>query len=165
MPFRLDIDQKDFDRIAEGYHAMAGRSSDLRPLGFTVRDRWLESEDRLFARGFKPRSASTRLRDRYPVRGFGGAGVRADPGGRSLFLTGHLERTLTDRASSGQLDQVRTAPGAIYLQLGLKARGDAAYGFYQAKYGRDPLSLDSRAVDDSTGDVVDYLLGSHERRI
>lgn len=166
MPLRLDIDQQGVEAIAAGWQQVSARSEDLRPLGFPARDRWLESERRLFGRHpWPPKSASTRRRYRYPIRQFGtGRTIRPDPGAPPLTLSGHLEDTLTRRGEPGQLDRVDAHPGRVELTLGLKARGDAAYGHYQRKYGRNPLNFDPVAHEEATGDVVEYLIGHHAGR-
>lgn len=162
MPFRLDIeDDGKIDEIADRYQAVSRRSKDLRPIAGFVQGQWLGSERRLFeARPWRPKSASTRRRYRWTIRPFSAPyrRVRVDPAGPTLRATGHLQDTLTRANEPGQLLRRRSSVGSISITVGLRPKGDAIYGAFLKNGGRDPLSFDDRAVEDTTGDLVDWLL-------
>jgi hypothetical protein len=157
--------------IADSYRAIAGRSERMRPAGELVRDRWIESERRLFdEKPWAPKLPSTRKRYRYPIGHFAAGGtirVKGDPDGPPLHLSGTLERTLTTRHALGQRDSIVALRGALDVRVGLKAQGPIAYGNFQGdrhgnREARDPMSFDPIAHRDATGDVLHWLL---ERRV
>jgi len=171
MAFSIEIDEHGASAIADSYRAIAGRSERLRPAGEMVRDRWIESERRLFGqRPWPPKSPATRRRYRYPIAHFAAGGtirVQGDPDGEPLHLTGLLERTLTNRHELGQRDSIVALRGALDVRVGLKARGPVAYGNFQGdrhgnREARDPINFDTIAHQDATGDVLQFLL---ERRV
>lgn len=161
MPFELRIDDKGLLEIVDRYHAVSRRATDLRPIAGFVQGQWIASERRLFSeRPWTPKSASTRRRYQWPIRPFAARyrRVRVDPFGPTLYATGHLQETLTRANESGQLLRRRSSVGGIKVTVGLRTPGDASYGAILKAKGRNPLSFDDRAVGDTTGDLVNWLL-------
>lgn len=176
---RIDITARHLDTIARGYLDLAERAEDLKPMGFRVRDRWLESERRLFARRpWEPKKPSTRRRYRYPIAHFASLGTiqhTGSPNSPTLYFSGTLQRTLTTRHAFGQRDSVlarqagKTTRGGIDVRVGLRARGPVAYGnFHANRHGnrpaRPPVNFDRQAHRDATGDTLEYLFGRHAGR-
>lgn len=181
MPISISIEGEDLHAIARAYRDLGERAEDMRPVAFRVRDRWIESEKRLFGRRpWSPKKASTLRRYRYPIKHFAAGGTIAVHGAQDaapLHLSGLLERTLTHAHEPGQLDDTR-APGALrkrqsagglVLRFGVRARGPVAYGGFQTdrhgnREARNPFSFDAAAHLEATGDVLEYIFGRHASR-
>lgn len=172
MGIALHIDAHGLEAIADGYRDLGTRAYVLGPVGFQVRDRWLESERRLFAsRPWPAKKASTKKRYRYPIAHFAAMGtisVQGDPNGPPLHLAGLLERTLTTAQAPGQRDSIVQMKGGLDVRVGLKARGPVAYGNFQGerhgeREARDPMNFDAEAHRDATGDVLGYMIGRKRR--
>lgn len=187
MTIELDIDGDGFHAIADAYELLGRRSQELIPAGYKVRDRWHESEKRLFASNrLAPRAASTVKRYRYPVRHTGDEQLHRDTGGRPMRFTGLTERTLTTSQAIGQRDNVaavsdthqsmnddgvetKRRPGGLNVTVGIKQNGPIFYAAINNRAGgsrpaRKVVVFDREAHGDSAGDILEYLLASTTRR-
>jgi len=175
VAFRLDIDQRHIDAIARGYRDLAERAAELRPVGYRVRDRWLEGERRVFrARRWAPRAASTRRRYRWPVRRWrrGGTGpMRRGPVGAVGEFTGEMRKGLTRPRQPGQRDSIEGGTrGGLDVTVGAQRRGPLAHAhLFDGGAGRRPpravVVFDEIAHGDAAGDVIEYLIGRHAGRV
>jgi hypothetical protein len=170
MTVRLLVAPRRLDAAENEVAQIVGRLRDPSPAGRLIHGRWLESEKRTFRAGrFRPRKASTL--ERYQRAGVGSGMGRArrpvsSPGGRVLVLSGRLRDSLTTAGAPGQLDDQRRTTRGLSLKFGAKPkgrpgprpRGPLGYAHLLARHGRDPVSIDTRAVADSTDDVTDYIL-------
>jgi hypothetical protein len=171
----IRIEQHGLRGIERHLRGIALRAEDLRPLGYAIRDRWLESERRVFARRPWPRrAASTLRRYRYPVRRWrkgGGGPMRTGRfQGRGVgSYTGAMQRALTRPHQRGVRDTVRVGRGRLTVIVGVQARGAIAHArFFDSGAGRQPprtvVVFDELAQRDSAADTTAYLLGEHASR-
>ncbi|MFT4034507.1 MAG: hypothetical protein QM679_02915 [Patulibacter sp.] len=172
---RVQIDARGVDRTADELRRMARRAGDLRPLGYKVRDRWLESENRVFHQRLRwtRRAPSTMRRYRYPVRRWreGGKGpMRRWKGGLVGEFTGTMRKSLTHAHSPGVKDSIFAPRGQLVLNVGVQGKGPLAHAnlFHAGAGSRPPrpvVVFDTLAARDSARDTNDYLLARQRRGI
>lgn len=173
MTIRLKVDSRGFDGVVAQTRGIRMRAENLRPLGFAVRDRWLEAEERVFARRpWTPRAASTRKRYRYPVRRWskGGRGrMRRGPKGRVGTYEDVMERSLTSAHQKGVRDTIIVGRGSLVAQFGVSPRGPVAHAalFHNgagSRPRRPVVVFDRQATRDASADAAAYLVGKGRRR-
>ncbi|EHN09419.1 hypothetical protein PAI11_37530 [Patulibacter medicamentivorans] len=181
MSVELDIDEDGLAELAHAVEVLSQRASDLAPMGWRLRRRWVEAERRLFeVRPWPARAASTLARYRYRVRHSADEQLHHVEGG-VMHFTGLLERSLTTEHALGTMDrtgavssshvvkkkdgtsETRTRPGGLDLTVGLRANGPLFHGVMNeegagSRPKREVVVFDEIAHQDAAGDVVDYLI-------
>lgn len=164
MTVRIDVDDVGLKALERAVRTLAEQPYLLGAVGYKVRDRVIESEQRYLATArFAPRAPSTVRRYIYPLKSMADGQQHTSFGRGPLSRIGRLHHVLTTRQAEGQRDSIIQAPDGINVAFGVKARGPASYvGMQSQRRGeraaRNPFRFDERGHRDAAGDVAAFVV-------
>lgn len=168
---QLRISRSGWRRASDYFHGVARRSRDLYPLADKIRQRWHESQRRVFrtegastGERWVSRAPSTLRRYRWPItHSKGGAPTYAIVSSRGVGrYTGLAEHSLTRPHQPGVKDTVSVGRGSLTAEFGIKPNGPIAHArlFESGAGSRPPRRLifwDQQAHNDATADTQAHI--------